>query len=362
MFIADEALAALETAGITVQVNLFRKIGDLPDAGIIGNPVSNEPSGVLAPKLVIFLEHVRGQRRQRLPVDFHDDTGRRFVREHPIQRKTFLHVKIVAGVVIEDDFAQQAVDFHHGHLAGHLDAHPAIRIGNRDYDFACRELAGLCPPAHVLGIFGEAILHVIRRRYVNFFWRINPFLAPASFDSGAATFQRSVQNDTRETCQNVCVVIVRAFLGAAKEFLKEQRIFLGAAEVLGAKILQISPVGERVLCDEINVAAVKVRVHRLAARRHETFAEDHVSRDKASGIGAAEQNRIPGHFRVDAVWRCEHVMPKPVAEPVVALFTVGPVHQCRIAGNRSEGDQGDAQRNFLAKHPYRTKEKQGHSQ
>ena len=61
-----------------------------------------------------------GQFRQRLPVDFHDQAVRLEIRIHPVERKAFLDVKFAVGILVEDDFGQQAVDFHHGDLAADL--------------------------------------------------------------------------------------------------------------------------------------------------------------------------------------------------------------------------------------------------
>ena len=58
--IADEFAAAFEAGEIAVPINFFREVGNFLDAGIISNPVANQPLGVLAPKLMVFLKTSSG--------------------------------------------------------------------------------------------------------------------------------------------------------------------------------------------------------------------------------------------------------------------------------------------------------------
>ena len=144
--------------------------------------------------------------------------------------------------------------------------------------------------------------------------------------------------------------VLLALGGAAQDFLKERRVeasyLLGAAMVVGADVIQIGAVGEGILGDDVHVSAVKFWVAGLAIRRGEALGKHHVSRTKASRIGAAVQNRIAGHFWID--WlavlaferRAEHVVPKPVAKQVVALFVVGPMRHVRLKRHQGEDSQG----------------------
>ena len=130
---------------------------------------------------------------------------------------------------------------------------------------------------------------------------------------------------------------------------EERRIQLRAAEILRAEIIQISAVGQRILRDEINVAAVIGRIHRLIFGRDKAFAENHVGRAEPAGVGAAKENGVARHLRINEIGvrafhhlcaqlgvvaefpvrpdkrRREHVVPEPVAEPVVALLALRPV-------------------------------------
>ena len=94
---------------------------------------------------MVEVEHVLVKLGHRLAVDFHDDAERRFVGIHPVQRETFLDVKFVGRVVVKNDLAQQAVDFHDRHLAGNL--HAAVLDVNF---FAGLELAELLAAGDIL--------------------------------------------------------------------------------------------------------------------------------------------------------------------------------------------------------------------
>ena len=71
----------------------------------------------------------------------------------------------------------------------------------------------------------------------------------------------------------------------------------------------------------------------------EAIAKDHVSGTEASGIGAAEDHGVLGHFRIERLaigaieWRGEHVVAEPVAEPMAALFVVRPVSHDGMKGH-----------------------------
>src|SRR5206468_3596848 len=105
----------------------------------------------------------------------------------------------------------------------------------------------------------------------------------------------------------------------------KERIYLGAAIVLGANGVEIGGFGQTVLGDDINVAAVKVLVcARQATAWQKAFAKDHVSRAKKARVTAAKEHRIARHLRIQGLSVCacegrlEHVMTVPVSEPVAA--------------------------------------------
>ena len=151
----------------------------------------------------------------------------------------------------------------------------------------------------------------------------------------------------------------------AEQFLEERRINLRAAVVVGADVAQVGAVGQGVLGDDIDIAAVEVLVlRRLAMVRGEALAEDHVGGAEAAGIGAAEEHRVLGHLRVERFavgaleGRGEHVMAEPVAEPVVALLAVEPVGEAGVKRHGGEEAQRDEQRAALAIEHEREDERQ----
>src|SRR5438105_8694385 len=82
----------------------------------------------------------------------------------------------------------------------------------------------------------------------------------------------------------------------AKKFAEKRLIFLGAAEVLGADVLQVGAVGQSVLGDDIDIAAIVMLIFLgLATVRDKAVAKDHVSGAKAARVGAAEEDGILGH-------------------------------------------------------------------
>ena len=127
-----------------------------------------------------------------------------------------------------------------------------------------------------------------------------------------------------------------------------------------ADVLQVRPVRQRVLSDDIDVAAIKIRVAPLL-RRDKALAENHVGGTETTRVGAAKQNRITRHFRIDQVafgflqqfftelrvigqlavrtWkrRGEHVMAEPESKQVPVLLVGGPMEKDR--GHRHECEQ-----------------------
>ena len=97
-----------------------------------------------------------GQCRQRLAVDFENQAVRFEIRIHPVERETFFDVKFAAGIFVEDDFGQQRVDFHHGHLPADLE----VALWIQFYIFARLELMVLQsavarPPCNPENIFAN---------------------------------------------------------------------------------------------------------------------------------------------------------------------------------------------------------------
>ena len=125
-------------------------------------------------------------------------------------------------------------------------------------------------------------------------------------------------------------------------------VVLRAALVMSADGVEIGVVRERILRDQRNVASVKFRIPRFLPRRGEALRKNHVRGIEPPGIGAAEQNRVLRHLRVDratvilrARWR-KHVVAVPVAKQVAALLALLPVCQPRPDRHQRQYDQHDA--------------------
>ena len=123
--------------------------------------------------------------------------------------------------------------------------------------------------------------------------------------------------------------MVIAGLSRTVRFLKERWIMLRTAIVLRADVIQVCPIREGVLGDDINVAPIKFLIfNRLFFVRNKAIAENHVGGTKTAGISPAEENSVFRHLRIQWLairafeWRSEHIVAKPITKPVVALFIV----------------------------------------
>ena len=189
--------------------------------------------------------------------------------------------------------------------------------------------------------------------------------APLLLDVVAEREEEVIQGP-RQPGEEVGLVAAFDLLGAAREFREERRINLRAAIVVGADVVEVGAVGQRVLGDERHVAPVVGRVHEVAlAGGREALAEDHVGRIETSGIGAAVEHGVAVHLGIDQFAlgrlhqflaalgivgelarrgilerRREHVVAEPVAEVVTALLVVRPV---REDGPRRHGADDDQQ-------------------
>ena len=186
----QELAVAGKAVEVEAQVGLLDPVADLLDRGVVVNDVTGQPLGELLPELVVPVQDVLRQRRQRLAVDLHDDAKGRQIRIHPVQRKAFLDVELVLGVMVEDDLGEQAVDVHHGDLAG--DLHPVV---NDLHVLARLELVELHAPLGVGHVFLEAALGVVRRGRVDLAVRINPAQALGDFLRVSRLQQQPVQPD-----------------------------------------------------------------------------------------------------------------------------------------------------------------------
>ena len=97
---------------------------------------------------------------------------------------------------------------------------------------------------------------------------------------------------------------------------------------MGADVIQISAVSQRVLSDDVNVTPVKLRIPPIL-RVYKTFTKNKVGGAKPAGIRSSKKDGVAFHLRVDIKWRCEHVVPVPVAKEMTALLVVRPVVQGR---------------------------------
>ena len=134
----------------------------------------------------------------------------------------------------------------------------------------------------------------------------------------------------------------RILLVAAQPFFEPTFGFRAAGRIVIVDVFLIECVGQCVLRDNDQIAAVEVRIPPVL-RVDETFAENHVGRHEAPRIGAPEDK---GVFRQVL----EHIVPVMPAEPVVALAAergvvdASPERQQRqsvggIAQRRTHGDQ-----------------------
>src|SRR5690606_15471893 len=124
----------------------------------------------------------------------------------------------------------------------------------------------------------------------------------------------------------------------AEEIDEEEWILLGASVVVGADVIEVGAIGERVLGNQVDVAAVEVRVP-LFGRRQLALAKDHVGRIEPAGISASKQNGIRGHRRINLEWRLEHVVTKPKAEQMAALFIIRPMREDGMDWHHSENPE-----------------------
>ena len=249
---------------------------------------------------MVALHHLFRHFRQRLAIDFHDDAVRLQIREHPIERETFFDVELVGRVFVKDNFCQQTVDGHDRHLALHgqasalfVQAHVFVRL----------ELVQLHATLSVGHVFVEGLFVIARRRRENLRGRINAFGAAALLDPRAQVSKITIKGGDQpgEVIRGAPLEFdfgPEQILEPQKHPLKKRRVNLRAAVVVRPDVFQIGLIGERILSNDINVAAVEIRIARLAFRRDETFAEDHVRRTKPAGVRAAEEHRLAGHFRI----------------------------------------------------------------
>src|SRR5215471_8640661 len=86
------------------------------------------------------------------------------MRIHPIEGKTFFDEKLILGIMIEDDFGQQAINSHNGDLTGNLDAVidnldvlPGLELGRIHLKASLR----------VLEVIVETFLRIVRRRSID---------------------------------------------------------------------------------------------------------------------------------------------------------------------------------------------------
>ena len=128
---------------------------------------------------------------------------------------------------------------------------------------------------------------------------------------------------------------------------------LFAALIMGADGVEIRTVGEGVLRDERHVTPIKVRVAPLG-RVGEALGKNHVRRVEAAGVGAAEEDGVLRHLRIDRLAvrlgerRREHVVPVPETEQVPALLALPPMLQNRPRRQERQHNQDNHRRQRLA--------------
>src|SRR5439155_11976739 len=98
--------------------------------------------------------------------------------------------------------------------------------------------------------------------------------AAALFDARAQSLKVVVERHDGAS-QQVGGIVLLALLARPEQLLEKRRVWLRAAIVLGADVIQVGAIGQRGLGDDIDVAAIKMLVlGRLAIVRDEALAED----------------------------------------------------------------------------------------
>ncbi len=103
--VANKPPVPLEPVEIMLEIDFLHKIRDFLYRRVISHPISDQAFRIPAPELMVPLDRFIRHLIHRLPVDFHDDTKRRQVGIHPVQRKTFLDEKLIRGAMVEDHLA-----------------------------------------------------------------------------------------------------------------------------------------------------------------------------------------------------------------------------------------------------------------
>ena len=129
---------------------------------------------------------------------------------------------------------------------------------------------------------------------------------------------------------------------ALRVFREKSRVNLCATRIMGTDVIQISAVGQCVLGDDVHVAPVKIGVPTIF-RVDEAFAKNKVGWAKAAWIRSSKKDGVAFHLWVDIKWRCEHVVPVPVAKEMAALFVIRPIVKCGANWQQGKDAQQDAQ-------------------
>ncbi len=95
---------------------------------------------------------------------------------------------------------------------------------------------------------------------------------------------------------------------------------------MGPDVLKVRAVGQGVLRDNVHIAPIKFWVAFVFCG-DKALTENHVGRAKSPRIGAAKEDCVPIHFRINIKRRREHVVPVPKAKKMAPLFVVRPVIQ-----------------------------------
>ena len=146
---------------------------------------------------------------------------------------------------------------------------------------------------------------------------------------------------------------------------------------MGADVVEVGVIGQGVLGDDVDVAAVEAGIQPVLGRR-ERLGEDHVGGAEATRIGPAVEHGMRRHGRVkrDAVGvfgglavagvaaGLEHVMSEPVAEEMSPLLVVAPVREDRVERNEGEDGQDRCDANLLTveEDPSGERQRQGQAQ
>ena len=112
--ILRKTLVTRVTLEVFAQTVLVREIAYLLHGSLFIQPAAEHLIGQLFPIILVLGRVLSGDFSARPTVQLKNEAVRHEAGIHPVQRETFLDEKLTSGIVIEDFFRYQSVDFHDG--------------------------------------------------------------------------------------------------------------------------------------------------------------------------------------------------------------------------------------------------------